>query len=208
MRPLPGFLALAWLTAGPLPAQDASVQGTLLVPGGRAAGIVVALVPEGRVGAPPVNTSIDQRGLRFVPPVVAVTPGSVVTFPNSDPVLHNIFIVGPDRRRLDLGTYPTGEYRELTLSLPGIHLVMCHLHPEMAAAIVVLDSPYLAVSDSSGTFRFDAVPPGAYRVVVRHRRYDAAPQALPLAPGEARKLRIVLTPSTRWKRPSQEVTPR
>ncbi|MFN0098434.1 MAG: hypothetical protein ACKVS7_07160 [Gemmatimonadaceae bacterium] len=208
MRPLPGLVALAWFAAGPLRAQDASVQGTLLVPGGRAAGIVVALLPEEHVGAPPINTSIDQRGLRFVPPVVAVTPGSVVTFPNSDPVLHNIFIVRPDRRRVDLGTYPTEEFRELMLSQPGIHLVMCHLHPEMAASIVVLDAPYLTVSDSSGSFHFDAVPPGTYRVVVRHRRYDAPPQVMQLAPSEARKLRLVLTPSAGRKRPAHEVPPR
>jgi plastocyanin len=204
MRLLRNVLALGCLAAAGARAQEASVQGMLLVPGGRPAGIVVGLVPEGRSGASPVNTSIDQRGLRFVPSVAAVTPGSVVTFPNSDPVLHNIFIVGPDRGRRDLGTYPTGEFRELTLTQPGIHLVLCHLHPEMAASIVVLDAPHLAVTDSAGAFRFDAVPPGAYRLVVRHRRYGAPSQAMQLAPSEVRKLRLILTPVARGKRPPQE----
>ena len=45
----------------------------------------------------------------FLPSAVAVTPRSTIGFPNSDPVLHNIFLVDDPRVRTDLGTYPGGE---------------------------------------------------------------------------------------------------
>lgn len=186
--------ALFFALAAPARAQMATLEGTVLVPGGRAGGIVVALVPDGAPSAAfaPVVASIDQRGLRFIPQVVAVPRGSVVTFPNSDPVLHNIFLVDEQRVRTDLGTFPSGEARQVTLDDLGTYLVMCHLHPEMVASVVVLDTPFSTVSDSAGRFRLDSVPPGAYRVVLRHRRFFAPDQPLTLAAGETRRVSLVL----------------
>src|SRR5579862_7381064 len=40
--------------------------------------------------SPPVSVTIDQRGLRFEPDLVAIPVGSTVQFPNSDPIFHNV----------------------------------------------------------------------------------------------------------------------
>ena len=57
---------------------------------------VIELIPVAAFSAPPVVSTavIDQRHLHFVPEVLAVSPGTTVTFLNSDPNVHNVFSPG------------------------------------------------------------------------------------------------------------------
>lgn len=180
---------------------QARVQGVVEVRGGRADNIVVLLTPLAAAPSPapgaPSAAQIDQRGLQFLPPTIAVWPGSVISFPNSDPVLHNIFIVDEARTRTDLGTYPMGEFREITLTAPGAYLVLCHLHPEMVANVLVAAAPYRVVTDSSGRFAFDAIPPGSYRMQTWHRRLPASETKITMTAGETTSARLVINPSKR-----------
>ena len=155
---------------------SATLTGAFDVLAGRAVGVVVFLTPLTRSGAgsiassAPMAARVDQRGLQFLPPAIAVTPGSTVSFPNSDPVLHNIFLVDERLVRTDLGTFPSGEMRVVTLDTAGAYLVMCHLHPEMVASVFVVDAPYRAVTDSGGRFRIDGIAAGTYRLSTWHRQ--------------------------------------
>jgi hypothetical protein len=54
--------------------------------------------------------------------------------------------------------------------------VFCNIHSTMSAVIVVLKTPYYAVSDMSGRFAIKNVPPGEYQLHVYHER--ALPQNL------------------------------
>jgi plastocyanin len=121
--------------------------------------------------ADPRTAEIDQVHLRFVPDVVVVSPGSEVRFLNSDPLMHNVF--GPgirDGAVFDLGTYPQGLYGSWTFQREGLHYVLCHIHPEMVAYVVVTESPFHAVTNGDGTFSIDEVPPGLYDVTLWHPR--------------------------------------
>lgn len=179
--------------------QSASVEGMLTARDPRAIGIVVYLTPMSSPIGPlvPVTTTIDQRGLKFSPRTIAVTPGSIVSFANSDPVLHNIFLVDQHRMRVELGTYPRGEFREVTLASSGVYLVLCHLHPEMAANVLVVDAPHRAVTDSSGRFRIDGIEPGSYRVSTWHRRLLSYEETIRLDPGATASVRAVLSSGAR-----------
>jgi hypothetical protein len=53
---------------------------------------------------------------------------------------------------------------------PGICYIFCNIHPEMSAVVVVLETPYYAVSDQSGAVTIPQVPPGPYRLHVWHER--------------------------------------
>jgi hypothetical protein len=45
---------------------------------------------------------------------------------------------------------------------PGLSRIFCNIHPNMAAYVKVVDSPYFAVSDRQGRFTIASVRPGTY----------------------------------------------
>ena len=110
-----------------------------------------------------------QEHKRFQPHVLAVPVGSVIDFPNLDPFLHNVFSLF-EGKRFDLGLYEAGTSHSVTFDLPGICYIFCNIHPEMSAAVVVIDSPYFATSDRAGQFSITNVVPGNYILNVWHER--------------------------------------
>ena len=105
--------------------------------------------------------ALDQRNLSFYPHVLVVRVGTVVDFPNNDRVFHNVFSFR-DGKRFDLGMYPVGTVRHVTFDRPGLSRIFCNIHPNMAAYVMAVDTPYFAVSDDSGVFRIASVAPGTY----------------------------------------------
>jgi len=103
---------------------------------------------------------LDQRNLSFSPHVLVVRVGTVVDFPNNDRVFHNVFSFR-DGKRFDLGMYPVGALRRVTFDRPGLSRVYCNIHPNMAAYIVAVDSPYFARAGEDGGFVINGAPPGA-----------------------------------------------
>ena len=117
----------------------------------------------------PARFKIVQQHKRFDPHVLAVPVGSVVDFPNLDPFFHNVFSMF-DGKRFDLGLYEAGASHSVTFDRPGVCYIFCNIHPEMSAIVVVVDSPYYAVSNRAGEFSISGVTPGRYVVTVWHER--------------------------------------
>lgn len=69
----------------------------------------------------PVTAVMEQRNRQFVPDTLAIPVGSQVSFPNLDPIFHNVFSLS--------------KTRVVTFQKPGVVFVNCHLHPNMSAAI-------------------------------------------------------------------------
>lgn len=111
---------------------------------------------------------VVQLGRRFLPNVLVVPVGSTVSFPNMDPIFHNVFSLSK-AKTFDLGSYDKGDTRKVTFSKPGVVDIYCHLHPNMTATIVVTPNRYYARADADGHFRIDNVPPGRYTVVAWHK---------------------------------------
>jgi plastocyanin len=154
-------------------AQGGAIHGTVTVPNAGITDVVVYLIPVAASGARavrPLTAEMDQRDLSFVPRVLAVTPGSTVIFSNSDRVMHNVFHPLQRSDAFDLGTFPPGEWRSFTFGQEGAYVILCHVHPEMVGYVVVIASPYRAVTDDHGRFRLDGVAPGTYRLRTWHRR--------------------------------------
>ena len=133
----------------------------------------VAVWLEPLVGQPRADSierlAISQRNKQMVPRVVVATPGQQIDFPNNDPFPHNIFS-NSEVKRFDLGIYQPGESRGVTVVHPGIIPVYCNIHPEMEAFIIVVQTPYYAISNERGEIQIKNVPPGHYRLKVWHER--------------------------------------
>jgi plastocyanin len=104
---------------------------------------------------------MHQRNMEFVPRVLAAPVGSIVELPNNDRVFHNVFSF-TNGKPFDLGLYPTGASKRITLDRAAVNRLYCNIHPHMGAYIVAVDSPYYATSDRAGRFTIADVPPGRY----------------------------------------------
>ena len=139
---------------------------------GAAAGSVVWVEdPSAKVEAPAKPFVIDQKGLLFSPHVVVVPVGSTVDFLNSDSVAHNVFwtnISGDKKLGHNLGTWPKGEKRTFKFDNPGVVPLLCNVHPEMSAYVVVVPTSLYATTDASGAYTIQNVPDGAHKVSVWH----------------------------------------
>lgn len=142
------------------------------VSGMKGASVVYVEAIAGKTFPAPTNHPVmDQKGLMFSPHIMAVQQGTAVDFLNSDTVQHNVFwtAIGTDKKAgKNLGTWPKGEKRSFTFDKPGVVPLLCNVHPDMAAYIVVSPTPYFAQTDDSGNYKIKDVPDGSYTVTVWH----------------------------------------
>lgn len=181
-----------------LAAQSAIVEGVVVAAERPAVEVVVYLLPDPRTPLPVAadTPSIDQVNLRYVPAVLPALPNTVVEFRNSDPILHNVFSPPGPGSGFDLGTYPRTESRTHTFRETGTHVILCHVHPEMYAYVVVVPSPHYAVPDEDLRFRIEGVPAGRYRVKVWRRSEQEFSPEISLREGDRVSLRLDLSART------------
>jgi plastocyanin len=182
------FLLLCWLTttvslSSPGFGQSTKVSGRLELTGDASreqsqSGGAVWLVPLGETKArvpkaPQRAQQLVQHHKSFSPHLLIIQVGSSVQFPNHDPFFHNVFSLF-DGKRFDLGLYEAGTTRTLVFDRTGICYIFCNIHAEMSAVILVLDTPYFAVSDRNGEIVIPGVVPGVYELRVWQERAAAA----------------------------------
>jgi len=105
---------------------------------------------------------VAQLDRRFSPDLLVISAGSTVSFPNMDPIFHNIFSLSK-AKSFDLGSYDQGQNRKVMFPKAGIVDVYCHLHPNMEATIVVTPTagtraPTARDSTAFPTFRRANIP--------------------------------------------------
>jgi len=146
--------------------RPASLRGTLTVDGQPLDGLgTVMLFPASGGGKKRIAKQrvVEQRDKQFLPHVLAIPPGSIVTFPNFDGIFHNVFSLSPTKR-FDVGLYKDGDTRELKFEKPGIVRLACNIHAQMAAYILVIDAPHYVVVEGTREFNFRSLAPGRYKV--------------------------------------------
>lgn len=145
---------------------------------------VVTLTPNGKsLRAIPTARVMEQRGRQFAPHVLVVPLGSLVLFPNFDPIFHNVFSVS-EAKPFDLGLYKTGQAREVLFDKEGAVRLGCNLHANMSAFIVVVAAPYYTTANANGGFSFRSLEPGRYTLRA-YAESSTAPisQELEIKPG-------------------------
>lgn len=168
MNPLGLALLTGSLFLVALPSHAATVTGVVTVGGVPAGDAIVYLEQTGHSAPPPAPAAVvmDQRNLAFAPKVLPVVRGTRIDFTNSDDIQHNVFSPSDSAGKFDLGTYGPGADRSVTLDEPGEVLVLCNIHMEMEARILVLRDPYFGRAAADGTYRITEVPAGTYTAKV------------------------------------------
>lgn len=80
--------------------------------------------------------TVGQKNKQFTKKKMVIKVGDKVRFANDDPFFHNVFSLSPTKT-FDLGSYPKGEFREVTFDTAGTVDVECAIHPHMRMTIVV-----------------------------------------------------------------------
>src|SRR5450432_276398 len=108
---------------------------------------------------------VGQKDFAFVPPLLPVEVGTKVEFPNFDDTYHNIFSYSPTKR-FDLGRYPPNEKPApfQVFDRAGLVTLRCDIHEHMRGLILVLATPYFAITDPGGRYRLTKLPAGHFVV--------------------------------------------
>jgi plastocyanin len=112
------------------------------------------------------GVEIAQAERRFTPAVSIVTVGSAVSFPNRDVVRHHVYSFSP-AKRFEIKLYVGTPAQPVVFDQPGIAVLGCNIHDNMAAWVVIVETPWYGRSDEQGRWS-GAVPPGRYRLRAWH----------------------------------------
>ena len=125
---------------------------------------------------------LNQRNQTFVPHLLAVTVGTVVDFPNDDPMFHNVMSLARGNA-FDLGRYPKGRSRSVRFDTPGIVPVVCDIHAHMSAYILVFGHSFFAITDAEGRYSIPNIPAGTYTLKVWSELGSADGKRITIADG-------------------------
>jgi len=107
---------------------------------------------------------IDQINKTFVPHVLPVMVGTEVSFPNHDQIHHHVYSVSRTKT-FEIPLYKGEAAAPVLFDQPGAVTLGCNIHDWMSGVILVVPTPYFAVTDEAGSFTLRDLPAGTYGVV-------------------------------------------
>ena len=125
---------------------------------------------------------LDQVNLVFLPHVLPVLVGTTVAFPNNDTVRHNVFSPSP-AKRFNLGTNAQKVTKNVLFDKPGVVALLCNVHAEMSAYVIVTETPYFAVTNPAGEYKIASVPAGSYVLKAWHESSKPKEQKIEVREG-------------------------
>ncbi len=186
------LMACDLAAAAEAPKKTGTIQAKINSPyARRSEGLVFIKEVKGKFALPKKNPIMDQQKLVFIPHVLPVLVGTTIDFPNNDVVRHNVFSLKSKNsvEQFNLGTYGSGVTKKRTFKKVGAVQLLCNVHSEMSAFIIVCQNPYFAVTDkktASGTIK--NVPPGTYVVTFWHQRLRPKTVKVTVKPDETAKI--------------------
>lgn len=110
---------------------------------------------------------IDQVDKLYAPFVSAFRVGTTVSFPNKDNIKHHLYSVS-SAKSFERPLYTGQKAPPVLFDKPGEVTLGCNIHDWMIAHLLVLNTPYAAVTDKSGRAVIANLPAGDYDVRVWH----------------------------------------
>lgn len=144
----------------------------------------------GAKGAPTAKKAvIDQKGCKFVPHVVAMTPGEI-EIKNSDDILHNLHTYSTANPAINKAQPKFKKTMTEKFEKPEIVKVTCDVHSWMLGWIAVMPHPYFGITDGNGATKIENVPAGKHTVEVWHETLGKQTKEVEVKAGQATKVAI------------------
>ncbi len=158
-------------------ARAGELSVTVRAPGGTAAGVLVLAEPAAPAARPAARPAaaqravMDQRNLQFVPDVLVVRTGTLVEFPNSDQVRHQVYSFS-GAKSFQLPLYAGRPQQPVLFEKPGLVTLGCNIHDNMIGFIYVTDTPWYGRTAADGTLTLRDLPAGDYTLRIWHPLMD------------------------------------
>ncbi len=118
---------------------------------------------------------LDQRHCRYEPHILLVPQGELLKMKSSDATLHTIHMNGAATYNLPF-PFPNQVISRAMQSTGLVDLKCNGGHVWMNAELMVVPHPYYVVTDESGRFELNNVPPGSYEIVAWHEGWGVVRQ--------------------------------
>lgn len=201
--PIGGLYRTAWLASALLAAvvnaQAASLQVTVLDRDGKPLpDAVVVVTPRATPGSapktpPPLQATINQEKMQFLPAVTVVGQGARVRFVNNDAWDHHVRLTAPGLTSFGTAAAPEGvalrlegksdgkpaKFADVLMDKPGAlgaNVLGCFIHGSMSGYVYVADSPWTVKTGADGVAQLDDLPDGAASFQVWHGLLTVAPK--------------------------------
>lgn len=130
------------------------------------------------------QTNLNQEKCHFIPHAFAMVKGTELATTNSDPILHNanmevklnITDADPPADRMGIQMFNFGQPKQNQVYVKRVRKtgqvkLTCDSHTHMRGYFLSFDHPYFAVTDETGAFTIDNIPPGKYTLKVWHESW-------------------------------------
>ena len=116
---------------------------------------------------PTAGVEIAQVDKRFSPTVTVVTVGTAVSMPNRDTVRHHVYSFSPVKK-FEIKLYVGTPAAPVVFDQPGIAVLGCNIHDQMAAWVLIVETPWYGRAGADGRISLPQVPAGSYKLRAWH----------------------------------------
>ncbi len=157
----------------------------VVVGGNKGLANAVASAPNAK-GAKAVKGVLDQKGCRFIPRVVVMTPGEI-EIKNSDDILHNIHTYSTTNPAINKAQPKFKKTMTEKFDKPEMIKVTCDVHSWMLGWVAVVPGP-AAVTDANGVAKIENVPAGKQKIEVWHETLGKQEKDVDVKAGQTTKV--------------------
>jgi len=122
--------------------------------------------------APETQAVLDQVGCMYSPHVQGMMVGQNLLIKNSDATLHNIHGLPKVNPEFNFAMPKVVKEKAMQINKPEHHIyIKCDVHPWMKSYVSVFDHPFFAVTNDTGHYKIDNIPPGTYEVIAWQEKF-------------------------------------